>query len=126
MAGEGPRSLRIDSVRDAFLRGADVVVDAVSDPLVAARWDEASSLEHQSIGALAAHLARGGVWVVGDYLDADAPTAGPDIDTSVRYVVQVGDALSPEDHAAIRARGAAVAADGPARVAERAARRCLC
>ena len=60
-------------MRDLFLANAAVVLAAVSDPAVANAWDDDSILEGQTIGSLAGHLARGSVWVVGDYLDPDPP-----------------------------------------------------
>ena len=50
-----------------------MVRDAIADDAVARAWDEPSVLEEQTVGGIAGHLARGGVWVVGDYLDADDP-----------------------------------------------------
>lgn len=103
---------RFGPVRDEFLRGAEVVLVALSDERVARAWDEPSVLEGQTVGSLAGHLARGGVWVVGDYLDAGPPETGVDIPSAADYFSQLSDSLTANDHAAIRARGAAIAAKG--------------
>ena len=60
-------------IRRQFLDGAQVVVDAIASPAVAAAWDTPSVLAEQTVGGLAGHLARGAVWVVGDYLDQPEP-----------------------------------------------------
>ena len=65
-----------DNVFELYLTVADVVVEAVAAPEVGAAWDKPSVLEDQTIGGLAGHLARGGVWLVGEYLDAGVPN-GP-------------------------------------------------
>ena len=62
-------------IRRQFLDGAQVVVDAIASPAVAAAWDVPSVLAEQTVGGLAGHLARGAVWVVGDYLDQPEPAA---------------------------------------------------
>jgi hypothetical protein len=98
-------------MRDDFLRGARAVLDALSDPAVTAAWDQRSVLADQTVGSLAGHLARGGVWVVGEYLDLDPPPAVTH-PTAARYFTQVA-GLTAADHRAIRDRGAAVAAEGP-------------
>lgn len=76
-------------------------------------------LAGQTIGSLAGHLARGGVWVVGDYLAADPPGPDVDVDTAAHYFATIGEQLTDEDHEAIRARGASIAADGHAAVVRR-------
>lgn len=100
-------------MRQQFLAGADVVLTAVSDQRVADAWDTPSILAQQSVGSLAGHLARGSVWVVGEYLARSAPAAGSiDVDTAADYYATVGAGLTDADHEAIRARGAEVAATG--------------
>lgn len=105
-------------MREQFLQGADVVLAAVSDERVAAAWDDACILAGQTIGSLAGHLARGGVWVVGDYLDAEPPTGSVDYETAAAYFAAVGAGLTEDDHAAIRERGATVASRGHAAIVE--------
>jgi Mycothiol maleylpyruvate isomerase N-terminal domain len=101
---------------EVFLAGARVVVDALADPAVAAAWDRPSVLEGQAVGSLAGHLARGGVWVVGDYLDQPPPAGPPDFTTAAAYFAHHVADLSALDHTAIRDRGAAVATAGPGEV----------
>ncbi|QYG92549.1 maleylpyruvate isomerase family mycothiol-dependent enzyme [Iamia sp. SCSIO 61187] len=108
-------------MRDDFLRGARAVLAALSDPAVAAAWDQPSVLADQTVGGLAGHLARGGVWVVDDYLDLDPPSA-PSFTGVADYFTQVA-AMGPADHQAIRDRGAAIAANGPEAVVARLADR---
>ncbi len=96
-------------VRELFVESARVVRDAIADPAVARAWDEPSVLDEQTVGGIAGHLARGGVWVVGDYLDA-APSDAPHVETAVEYYVKIDGSLTPADHRAIRERGAQIAA----------------
>ncbi|MEZ5382372.1 MAG: maleylpyruvate isomerase N-terminal domain-containing protein [Microthrixaceae bacterium] len=107
-------------MRNQFLVGAEVVRSAVADRRVAEAWDEPSNLAGQTIGSLASHLARGAVWVVLDYLDAQ-PGPGVDFETAAEYFAEVTQGLTEDDHAAIRGRGATVAEAGPAQVARRLA-----
>ncbi|HEV7721932.1 MAG TPA: maleylpyruvate isomerase N-terminal domain-containing protein [Iamia sp.] len=110
-------------VRDDFLRGARAVLDALSAPAVAAAWDEPSVLAGQTVGGLAGHLARGGVWVVDDYLDLDPPAAATFVSAADYFAAAAR--LDEAGHRAIRERGAALAAEGPdvivGRLAERLA-----
>jgi hypothetical protein len=108
-------------VRTLFLQGAEVVASAVADERVAAAWDRPSFLEDQTVGGLASHVARGGIWVVHEYLDQPHDTTEPDIGSAVDYYVTVTRLLDESAHAAVRARGAALAAEGHAAIATRAA-----
>jgi hypothetical protein len=108
-------------MRDDFLAGARTVLAALSDPAVAAAWDQPSVLADQTVGSLAGHLARGSVWVVGDYLDLDPPPAAT-FATTAAYCAQVA-GLADADHQAIRDRGAALAAEGHDAVVARLAER---
>ncbi|HEU5151062.1 MAG TPA: maleylpyruvate isomerase N-terminal domain-containing protein [Iamia sp.] len=108
-------------MRDDFLRGARAVLTALSDPAVAAAWDRPSVLADQTVGSLAGHLARGGVWVVEDYLALDRPPAAT-FPSVAAYFAQVAD-LGPADHQGIRDRGAALARLGPDAVVGRLAER---
>lgn len=101
----------------AFLEGAGVVCDALGSSSVAARWDAPSVLDGQSVGGLAGHLARGGVWVVGDYLAGPEPEAEPLFQSAAEYELVAVQHLDAAAHQAIRDRGAEVAAAGPAEVA---------
>jgi len=105
------------SVRSLFLEGAQVVCEAVADDAVAGRWTERSVLEDQTIGSVAAHVARGGVWVVDDYLDIEPPGGLPHIDSAVQYFIRFVESSTADQHRDIRDRGAQIAADGPAGLA---------
>ena len=90
-------------IREQFLAGARVVVDAVASPAVGSAWDEPSVLDDQTVGGLAGHFARGAVWVVGDYLDQPPPA--PTFPSAEHYFATVmtwSDAASDQ---AIRERG---------------------
>ena len=102
----------VDAMRAQFLAGADVVLAAISDERVAAAWEHDSILEGQTVGGLAAHLARGGVWVVGDYLDLEVPPSDLDFEDAPHYYAQIIDGLTESDHAGVRSRGAVIAAQG--------------
>ncbi len=103
---------RFRRVKELFLANSAVVLTAVSDPVVADAWDDDSVLDGQTIGSLVAHLARGSVWVVGHYLNAAPPDGPVDFETAAEYYAIVASALTSEDHASIRDRGATIAADG--------------
>ena len=106
------RSMAAADVVEVFLEGAEVVAAAVGSAAVADAWDLPSVLEDQRVNGLAGHLARGGVWVVADYLDEGAPGATVDFSSAGEYFHGLLAAASPEDHEAIRRRGAEVAAAG--------------
>jgi hypothetical protein len=98
-------------VRELFLKTARVVRDAIADDVVARAWDEPSILEDQLVGGLAGHLARGGVLVVDDYLNAEIPDA-PRVKSTAKYFARSASFLNADDHRQIRERGAQVAALG--------------
>ncbi|HSS09662.1 MAG TPA: maleylpyruvate isomerase N-terminal domain-containing protein [Acidimicrobiales bacterium] len=95
-----------------FLAGAQIVAQAIADPAVAQAWDRPSVLEDQLVSSLAGHLARGGVWVVADYLDRGRPSGPVDFDSTGEYFASCLDTASEDTHQGIRDRGAAVAAVG--------------
>jgi hypothetical protein len=72
------------SIPTLFLEMGDVVGGLLNEPAVEARWDEPSSLEHLTVGALAAHLGRAftTTWL---YLQADECTPDPDLDASTYF-----------------------------------------
>jgi len=109
-------------VRDVFLASAGVVRDAISESAVERAWDEPSVLAEQTIGGLSGHLARGGVWVVDDYLSAEIPDA-PRAKSAAVYFAQSASFLNADDHRQIRERGAQVAAVGHREVCAALARR---
>ena len=103
-----------------FLEGARAVAGALADPAVAAAWDRPSVLEGQLVSSLAGHLARGGVWVVDEYLGADAGGAddpgsrgpAPDFESAGDYYATFAETASADMHRSVRDRGAAVGAVG--------------
>jgi hypothetical protein len=104
--------LKQADVVNVFLDGARVVVAAIADPAVDDAWDGPSVLEEQLVSSLVGHLARGGVWVVGDYLDAGTPGGAVDFDSAGEYFAAFAGSASPDDHRSVRDRGAAVASVG--------------
>ncbi len=105
------------TVTEAFLAGAAVVLEALSSPEVEAAWDAPSALEEQTVGSLAGHLARGSVWTVSEYLAPDEPTADLTFETAGEYFAAFADRARATDHQGIRDRGAEVAAVGHAALA---------
>jgi hypothetical protein len=103
--------------RELFVATAHVVLDAIGDEGVGRAWNEPSVLDQQTVGGLAGHLARGGVWVVDGYLDADLPDA-PRAESAADYYARATSFLSADDHRAIRERGAQIAARGQRQVCE--------
>jgi hypothetical protein len=106
-----PMSASRVAVRELFVHTARVVRDAIADDAVGRSWDSPSVLEEQTVGGLAGHLARGGVWVVDDYLSASLPEA-PFVSSVAEYFVEVDRVLDAEGHRQLRERGAQVAAQG--------------
>jgi Mycothiol maleylpyruvate isomerase N-terminal domain len=104
-------------IRELFVESARAVRDAIADDVVRDAWGSASVLDEQTVGGIAGHLARGGVWVVGGYLDM-AVSDAPRVETAVEYYVQIDSGLTPDDHRAIRERGAQIAALGHSEVCE--------
>jgi len=104
-------------VVELFLAGAHVVAEAIADPLVKDAWDRPSVLEEQSVGSVAGHLARAGVWVVGDYLDGGVPEGPAGFESAGQYFAELMRASSPRSHEAIRERSATVASVGAEGVA---------
>jgi hypothetical protein len=98
-------------IRGQFLAGAHIVVDAIAEPAVGAAWDEPSVLAGQTVGGLAGHLARGAVWVVGDYLDQPPPAAAV-FESADHYFATLATLANDAANKAIRDRGAAVGAAG--------------
>jgi hypothetical protein len=99
---------------EIFLAGARAVLGAVGDPAVATAWDAPSVLEGQTVGGLVGHLARGSVWVVGDYLDGEEPAGPATVHSAAAYYAGGVARLTEADHAGIRERGARVGAMGHA------------
>lgn len=98
-------------VRELFVTSSRFVCDVLAVEEIRAAWDRPSVLAEQTVGGLVGHIARGGVWVVGDYLDADVPDA-PFSDSAADYFARSSSFLNADDHRAIRERGAQIAARG--------------
>jgi len=109
----------ITELRSLFLAGAEVVSHALWHPEVAAKWDEPSVLAEQTVGSLAGHVARGGVWVVEDHLRGVLDPHVQVFDTAAGYFAHHAQTLVEADHEAIRARGQKVAETGVAAVNNR-------
>lgn len=103
---------------DLFLDGAACVAAELGTDQVSAAWDEPSVLEGQTVASLAGHLARGGVWVVDDYLGKGAPRGPVDYESAAEYFLGLVTPLSADEHQAIRDRGADVAAVGHEAIVE--------
>jgi hypothetical protein len=95
-----------------FLQGARAVSEAIADRAVAGAWDQPSVLEDQPVSSLVGHLARGGVWVVGDYLADREPPGPADFQSAAEYFDAVVSVASPEVNRGSRQRAAAVASVG--------------
>jgi hypothetical protein len=102
---DGMSKLRTEEL---FLLGARTVLAALEDVAVVSAWDKPSVLEGQLVSGLAGHLARGGVWVVGDYLDAGSPSGVVDFVSAAAYFAAFAELAGD----AIHERGATVAAVG--------------
>jgi hypothetical protein len=109
-------------IRQQFLVGARIVVNAIDSPAVAAKWDQPSVLADQTVGGLAGHLARGAVWVVGEYLDQVAPS-DTTFEAADHYFATHASMSDETTDRAVRERGAAVAAAGHDVVAAEAGQR---
>ena len=72
------------SIPTLFLEMGDTVAGLLAHPEIERSWGEPSSLEHLSIGALAAHLGRAftTTWF---YLQADECTVDEDVDASTYF-----------------------------------------
>lgn len=103
---------------ELFATGAGVIIEALGDAEVVARWNEPSVLEDQRVAGVAGHLARGGVWVVGDYLDAGVAEGPVTFETAGEYFANFVDSATSAGHEGIRNRGRDVASVGPSALAE--------
>lgn len=105
---------------ELYLEGAEAVFEAVASDVVGRAWDEPSVLERQSVGSVAGHVARGGIWLVGEYLAGGEPAGPVDFESAGQYFAAFAERAGADDHRAIRDRGAAVAAEGQAAVVSKA------
>jgi hypothetical protein len=100
------------NVATLFLSGVRAIAEAIGDPAVEASWDAPSVLEDQLVSSVAGHLARSGVWVVDEYLEAGPATGPADFLSAAEYFCAVAVPAGPETRQGVRDRGAAVAALG--------------
>ncbi len=108
-------------MRQLFLETVNTVVVAVGSPETKQHWDNPSVLPDMTVGALAGHLARGGCWVVEDYLNGDLPSAASEANrwsSAVSYASMVNE-LSDEGHRMIVERSQRTAALGRDAVLDR-------
>jgi hypothetical protein len=107
--------------RTAFLTAAQAAVTLLSDPAVAASWDEPSALAELKVSGLAGHLARQ-ILTVPRVLAQDMPAEDPVSLVDHYSWVRWRDAgLDDEANVSIRRDSESEAADGPAALAARAA-----
>jgi hypothetical protein len=111
------------TITELFLTSATTGADLIDRAEVADRWDQPSALEGYTVAGLAGHLGRA-VLVVESYLDAPGSASPPapqgeHLDASGYFAIVLGDhdPLDSEMHRGVRARGASMAADGPAALA---------
>jgi hypothetical protein len=101
-----------------FFEGARCTARELRDPKVASSWDRPSVLEGQNVSGLVGHLARGGIWVVDEYLARGVPVGPVDYESAADYFLGLVTPMSAEEHLAIRDRGAEVASVGHAALME--------
>ena len=105
---------------DLCLATAQTMVEALSSPAIARRWEESSALAGYTIGGLAAHTARS-IRTILAYLDGPEPAGAPI--TPAEYFLnglRDEDPIDSDLHRSIRRRAVEVAADGPAELLEAA------
>jgi hypothetical protein len=112
-----PLELRTD-----YLDVADVAAALLTDPAVAAAWEEPSALPEYTVGGLAGHYA-GQILLIGMVLQ-DPPAPQEPISllecfARANWMNETG--LDAPAHVRIRTMSAELAKDGPAALAERAA-----
>lgn len=104
----------------AFRASAHIARDLIASAPVAARWDEQSALPEFTVGGLAAHLGRQILNLV-RFLDLPVSPGTPRMDLPTWFRDGAGgksdQPLDSPTHRAIRARAAALAANGPAALA---------
>lgn len=98
---------------DLCLATARTMVQALSNPTIALRWEEPSALEGYSVGGLAAHTARS-IRTVLIYLDGPEPAGAP-ISAAQYFLngLRDEDPIDSELHQSIRQRALDAAASGP-------------
>lgn len=109
------------SATDAYVAAADSVLELLSDPAVAAKWEEPSALAEWSVAGLAGHLA-GQVFSVVDVVSAPTPEQDAiPVDEHYARAAWVAAGVEDEVNVGIRAGGDRNAASGPAELLARTA-----
>jgi hypothetical protein len=110
----------MSAVRSAYAEAAAAAVTLLTEPAVAAAWDQPSALPHWRVGGLAGHLAR---QVTSVPLVLGQPAGEAPITLLDHYarVSWLGNEPEHEANVAIRRDSDVAAADGPAVLAARAA-----
>src|SRR3954469_3223393 len=99
-------------VRDVFLETGAVARELIASASVGERWNDAGALAHMSVGAVAAHLARG-VLTVPYYMAMPLPEPAPSPVNAAQYFAAALTADIDDDlHQGIRARSDEAAAKG--------------
>jgi hypothetical protein len=102
------------TVRTAFLAAATEAETLIGRKEVGERWEEASTLEGMTIGALAAHLGRG---VLTAHWYLDMPEPDPPLTTASEYFAAFAESRSdPSTDAGVAARAEEMASAGWARL----------
>lgn len=101
------------SVRSAFLEAARRTVDVIGGRELGERWERPSTLQHLSVGELAAHTGRA-ILTVHWYLDMPEPEEPP-ISAGAYYAEQSSD-IDAEANVRIRSRAGEDAKGGWARL----------
>ena len=118
----GPATLAaMSEISDAYLLAADTVVELLSRPEVASRWEEPSALAEWSVGGLAGHLA-GQVFVGVHLIEAEPSDLEPiALDDHYARVSWIGAAVDDAQSIDIRSGGDANAQEGLAALLARLA-----
>ena len=112
--------MTLTPIRQHFLIAADAAARLLSDPTVAAHWDEPSALAEFGVRGLAGHLATQ-LFYVRDVLAAPEPAGDPvGIDDHYRKAAWMNAPLDAEANVSVREAGAAQAADGAVELSRRA------
>jgi hypothetical protein len=103
---------------ELYLSGVRTIREAIADPAVVEAWEQPSVLEEQTVGSLAGHLTRTGTWIMDEILGAGEPDRPADFIEVASFYVTLLPTTDDPIHEGIRQRGAALAAQGPAALAE--------
>jgi hypothetical protein len=111
----GEQDVRVTSaVFDVLCVAIQAAADFVDDPLIAARWDDQSSLDGYTIGALAGHVANTDAATL---LYLDVPASGEPVTRGRYYGAVPTPSEAPALHKDIRDRGTAIGEKGAHEVA---------